>query len=83
MLITTFHGSQDRTFTKMYLLYNQITTADSEWCEAVNAMVVKNVKDASVPLKLFPICREHVNVVSRFGCKKNSLSFSLHIYNAF
>ena len=26
--------------------------ADSEWCGTVNAMVVKNVKDANVPLTL-------------------------------
>ena len=31
--------------------------ADSEWCGTVNAMVVKNVKDANVPLKLLPMCR--------------------------
>ena len=38
---------------------------------AVNAMVVKNVKDANVPLKLLPIYREYVyvNAVARFGCK--------------
>ena len=54
--------------------------ADAEGCEKVNAMAVKDVKDVNVPLKLFPICCEYVNVVSRFGCKRNSLSFALHIY---
>ena len=85
MLINTFYVKQDHTFTNNYKLYNHLTTkkfssttADSEWYEAVDAMVVKDVKDANVPLKLFSICREYV-VVRRFGCKKNSLSFALHI----
>ena len=43
------------------------TTADSEWCDAFNASLIKNVKEANVPLKLLPICREYVNVLSRFG----------------
>ena len=34
------------------------TMADSEWCGTVNAMVVKNVKDANVPLTLLLIFRE-------------------------
>ena len=47
-------------------------TADSGWYGAVNAMVVKNVKDVNVPIQLLPICREYVNVVSRLnGCKQN------------
>ena len=37
------------------------------------------MKDANVPLKLLPICKEDVNVVSRFGSKRleyeQSLSF--------
>ena len=49
MPINTFHGKQDHTFTKIYKFS---TMADSEWCEAVNAMVVNNVKDTNVPLKL-------------------------------
>ena len=58
MLIDTFHGKHNHTFTKIYKCYNRITTtADSEWCGAVNAMVVKNVKDANVLLKLLPIRR--------------------------
>ena len=59
MLINTFHGKQDHTVAKIYKFYNRTTTtkiADSEWCGAVNAMVVKNVKD--VPLKLLPLCRK-------------------------
>ena len=87
--INTFYVKQDHTFTKIYKLYNHMTTkkfssitADAEWREAVNAMAVKNVKDANVPLKLLPICREYVNVVLRFGCKKTH--FHLHyIFNAF
>ena len=40
-------------------------------------------KNANLPLKLLPISREYVKVVSRFGCQKKSLSFTLHWYNAF
>ena len=59
MLINTFHGKQEHTFTKIYKLYNRITTkkfssaaADSRWCGAVNAVpvvVVKNVEDRRKP----------------------------------
>ena len=75
MFLNTFHAKQDYIFTKIYKLYYRITiTAGSEWFNAINAMTVKNV-----PLKFLPICKEYVNVASRFGCKKNSLSFALHI----
>ena len=43
--------------SKNYVVKYKQTTADSELCGEVNAMVVKNVKDANVPLKLLPICR--------------------------
>ena len=53
MLINTCCVKQDHTFTKIYTHYNHMTTkkfssitADAEWCEAVNAMAVKNMKDA-------------------------------------
>ena len=34
------------------------TMVDSKWYGAVNAMVVKNVKDANIPYKLLLICGE-------------------------
>ena len=37
-----------------------MVNVDSKWCVAVNALVVKNVKDANVPLKLLPMRREYV-----------------------
>ena len=60
-MLINFHGKEDHTFTKIYKFYNRITTSsqeqqiNSEWCGAVIAMVVKNVKDAKVLLKLLPI----------------------------
>ena len=57
MLLNAFHGRQDHTFTKTYIFNNQITTkcshqqrTDSERCGALNAIMVIDVKDASVPL---------------------------------
>ena len=78
MLINTFYGKQDHTFTKTCKFYERITrvlinNGRFRVVGAVNAMVVKNVKDANVPLKLLPIYAE------TSGSKKNSLSFALHI----
>ena len=79
--VTFLQPSQKSTnFTIKKQQKNLINKADSERCGAVNAMVIKNVKDANVLLKLLPICKEFVNVVSRFKCKKNSLSFALQIW---
>ena len=77
MLINTFYSKQDHTFTKTCKFYERITrvlinNGRFRVVGAVNAMVVKNVKDANVPLKFLPICR-------KIGCKKNSFSFALHI----
>ena len=73
--VTPSQKSINRITTKTF----RSATADSEWCGVpVNAMTVKNVKNVNIQLKLLPISREYVNIVPRFGCKKNSLLFPLH-----
>ena len=63
MLINTFQGKQDHTFTKIYKFYNRITRFviingrfRMVWLSPYNGD--QNVKDANVPLKLLPICRK-------------------------
>ena len=67
MLIITFHGKQDQTFTKIYKFYNRITTRvlinngrfRVLWCSQCNGCQKINViKDVNVPLKLLLICRK-------------------------
>mgnify|MGYP001794569741 CR=1 FL=1 len=48
MLLNTFHGKQDHTFTKIYKLYHQnnnkkfsSATTVSQWCGAVNCSLYR------------------------------------------
>mgnify|MGYP001792586948 CR=1 FL=1 len=58
-----------------------VTATDSEWCGAVNATVVKNVKDANVPINLLPGYAENTLMLYQDLAtrKKFLLSFALHI----
>ena len=82
-------GKQDHTFTKIYKLYNRITTkrfssaaADSKCCGAVNAMVVKKVWDANVPLKLLPNTKNTSMLYQDLAARKTHFH-SYYILNAF
>ena len=82
MLINAFHGKQDHTFTKIYKFYNGITTRvlinngrfTVVWRSQCNVDQKRERREP--PVK---IASDIYPYAERFGCKKNSLLFALHL----
>ena len=78
MLINTFHGIEDHTFTITYKFYNRITTRvlisngrfRVVWRSQRTGAQKRERRES--PVKI-------ASDIHVYGCKKNSLSFSLHI----
>ena len=90
MLLNTFHGRQDHTSANIYKLYNRImtkkfssATSDSGCCGAVNAIMVKNVKDANIPLVNCFRYAENKSLFYQDLRVRKTFIYILYIFNAF
>ena len=88
MLLNTFHGKQYHTFKKIYMykLHNRTTKQNVlngkrrfkvVCCSQCIGRQKRERRERSV--KIAPDAQRIRNVILIIGCKKNSLSFALHI----